>query len=93
MDGVVVFSCERKGEVLGSRGKMRNPVRAEMVRVLRDAVGRAVKVAQSLPDEDRKKDTKAFHAPLPLERLFIWLRLRYVKRLKTMRHLRMNSTM
>ncbi len=63
----VAFSAEGKGEAFGARGKLRNPARAELVRVLREVVGRAVAVAQEAPKKGREVDTRAFHtlvAPL-----------------------------
>ena len=63
----VAFSSEGKGEAFGARGKLRSPVRAEMVKVLRELVGNAVKVAESAPAKGRAADSKAFHtlvAPL-----------------------------
>ncbi|MFT3960958.1 LPD7 domain-containing protein [Propionivibrio sp.] len=63
----VAFSAEGKGEAFGARGKLRNPARAELVRVLREVVGGAVAVAQEAPKKGREVDTRAFHtlvAPL-----------------------------
>lgn len=63
----VAFSSEGKGEAFGARGKLRNPIRAEMVSVLRELVGNAVKVAEAAPAKGRAADSKAFHtlvAPL-----------------------------
>ena len=63
----VAFSAEGKGEAFGARGKLRNPARAELVRVLRDVVGCAVAVAQETPKKNREVDTRSFHtlvAPL-----------------------------
>lgn len=63
----VAFSAEGKGEAFGARGKLRNPARAELVRMLREVVGGAVAVAQEAPKKGREVDTRAFHtlvAPL-----------------------------
>lgn len=66
----IVFSSEGKGEAFGARGKMRNPVRAELSRVLREIVRRAVKVDDAPPDVRRAHDTRLFHtlvAPLNVD--------------------------
>lgn len=56
----VAFTSEGKSEAFGARGKMRVPVRAELVKVLRDLVGSAVKVAESPPAKGRESDSKGF---------------------------------
>ncbi|MBQ7625438.1 MAG: hypothetical protein IJS87_00035, partial [Rhodocyclaceae bacterium] len=64
----VKFSAEGKGEAFGARDKLKNPVRAEVVRVLRDLVHDAVKVSQEPPKKGREKDSRAFHTLLaPLQ--------------------------
>jgi hypothetical protein len=57
----VVFSSEGRGEAFGARGKMRNPVRAELVHVLRKIVERAVKVSEEAARKERQHSTRVFH--------------------------------
>ena len=55
----IAFTAEGKGEAFGARGRIRGQARAEIVRVLRDVVGRSVKVAES--DPQGRADTRKFH--------------------------------
>ncbi|MFG5779851.1 PLxRFG domain-containing protein [Comamonas sp. J-3] len=65
----IAFTSEGKGEAFGARGKLRHPERAELVRVLRELVRDAVKVAEAAPGKGREVDSLAFHtlvAPLAI---------------------------
>ena len=63
----VQFASEGKNVAFSTSGNLRDGWRAEMVRALPELIKRAVKVAQSLPDDRRIRDTRMFHtlvAPL-----------------------------
>lgn len=60
----VAFTSEGKGEAFGSRGKLRSPIRAELVKVLRELVAQAVHIQENAPTKGREKDSKAFHVML-----------------------------
>lgn len=63
----VVFTSEGKGTAFATSGNLRSGWKAEMVKALPQLVARAVKVAESAPDERRTRDTRMFHtlvAPL-----------------------------
>ncbi len=62
--GEVAFTAEGKGEAFGARGKLRKPIRAEMVHALREIVGNAMQVAVERPQKGREKDTSAFRTLL-----------------------------
>jgi len=57
----IAFTSEGKGEAFGARGRIRSPVRAELVNVLDKLVEHAVKVAVQAPQKGRIRDSKAFH--------------------------------
>ena len=64
MGADVKFSAEGKGEAFGARDKLKDTVRAEVVRVLRQLVHDAVKVSEVAPDGRRVNDSAAFHTLL-----------------------------
>lgn len=61
MGADIAFTSEGKAEAFGTRGKIRSTARAEMVKVLRELVEGAVKVAESEPAKGRASDSRAFH--------------------------------
>lgn len=61
LNAAVAFTSEGKGEAFGAKGKIRHPIRAELVRALRELVARAVKVSEAAPNKSRASDSKAFH--------------------------------
>jgi ADP-Ribosyltransferase in polyvalent proteins/Large polyvalent protein-associated domain 3 len=57
----VHFTSEGKGEAFGAKGKMRTPIRAELVSVLKHVIEKGVKVGDAPPKESRTLDSKRFH--------------------------------